>query len=167
MASSALVRINPLNFAPRVGFAYSATPKTVIRSAYGISYVQFNRVAGANELASNGPFSVDTLVNQFTPYCKTTLQTPASKNALCTSLNQAIGSCYLSTQAGYPNGVLSPALFNPLNAAVTYVPTKTPTTYVQSYQLSVQRQLAAGCRRNSRSRRFGTRRSTTGAAGRS
>jgi hypothetical protein len=142
IASSALTQVNPLNFAPRLGFSLSATPRTVIRGAYGISYVQFNRVAGANELAGNGPFSVDTLVNQYTPYGKTTIQTPASKNALCTSLNQAIGSCFLSTQAGYPNGVLSPALFSPLNATVTYVPSKTPTTYVQSYQLSLQRELA-------------------------
>ena len=142
-ASSALVQVNPLNFAPRLGFAYTATPKTVVRGGYGISYVQFNRVAGANELASNGPNSVDTLVTEYTPYGKTTVQTPASKNALCTSLNQAIGSCYLATQAGYPNSVLSPLLFSPLNTTVTYVPRKTPTTYVQSYQLSVQRQLAS------------------------
>lgn len=143
IASSALIQVNPLNFAPRLGFAFSATPRTVIRGGYGISYVQFNRVAGANELASNGPFSVDTLVNQYTPFGKTTIQSPASKNALCTSLTQAIGSCYLSTQAGYPTGVLSPTLFSPLNTTVTYVPNKTPTTYVQSYQLSVQRQMAS------------------------
>ena len=39
--------------------------------------------------------------------------------------------------------MLSPLLFSPLNTTVTYVPRKTPTTYVQSYQLSVQRQLAS------------------------
>jgi hypothetical protein len=33
-----LMRTNYLDFAPRVGFAYQLTPKTVIRSAYGIFY---------------------------------------------------------------------------------------------------------------------------------
>lgn len=35
---SALMRNNPLNFAPRVGVAYQVDPKTVVRSAYGIFY---------------------------------------------------------------------------------------------------------------------------------
>jgi len=35
-----LLQSEKKNFAPRVGFAYSLTPKTVIRSAYGIFYTQ-------------------------------------------------------------------------------------------------------------------------------
>jgi Outer membrane receptor proteins, mostly Fe transport len=43
------------NFAPRLGLAFSITPKTVIRSAYGISYIHFNRLGGENLLSYNGP----------------------------------------------------------------------------------------------------------------
>ena len=52
------------NFAPRIGLAYQPAPKTVIRSAYGISYVQFNRLGGENLLAYNGPNIVDATIDQ-------------------------------------------------------------------------------------------------------
>src|SRR5438309_10865983 len=51
----ALVHPDPKDWAPRVGLAYTIRPKTVIRSAYGISYVLFNRAGGENLLAYNGP----------------------------------------------------------------------------------------------------------------
>src|SRR5581483_8519662 len=50
-----LVNPDRNNFAPRIGLAYSLTPKTVIRSAYGISYIHFNRLGGENLLSYNGP----------------------------------------------------------------------------------------------------------------
>ena len=40
----------PMNFGPRVGFAYSVTPKTVIRSAFGIFYDNW---AGLTQTAQN------------------------------------------------------------------------------------------------------------------
>ena len=46
----ALVNPNWLNFGPRFGFAYSVNPKTVIRGGFGISFEEFNRVAGAMSL---------------------------------------------------------------------------------------------------------------------
>ena len=54
-------QVHPVNnnWAPRVGLAYRVAPKMVIRSAYGISYVQFNRLGGENLLAYNGPNVVD------------------------------------------------------------------------------------------------------------
>ena len=60
----ALVNMPKLDFAPRFGFAYSVNPKTVIRSAYGISYAQFNREGGENLLVYNLPYIVNTNVNQ-------------------------------------------------------------------------------------------------------
>jgi len=60
----ALVHADPHNWAPRVGVALQANPKTVIRSAYGISYVQFNRLGGENLLAYNGPNIVDAIIDQ-------------------------------------------------------------------------------------------------------
>ena len=134
-----LVNPNWLNFAPRFGFSYSVNPKTVIRGGFGIGFVQFNRVAGANELASNLPTSIDVPVAQFAPAAKTGAQ------SLCTSpQTQAPGSCFMTTQQGYPNSLLATptAPYNLLLNTPTYVPAHTPTTYVESFQINVQREIA-------------------------
>ena len=78
------------NFAPRVGFAYNVTPKTVIRSAYGISYVHFNRMGSENLLAENGPFFVRVTISQLT------------SQPLCTA-NAAPTTCFRPTEMGYPS----------------------------------------------------------------
>jgi len=139
----ALVNPNRLNFGPRFGFSYSADPRTVIRGGFGISFQQFNRVAGGNELSGNLPVSIDTIVTQSAPAAKT------APEALCTGTTPLpasdIGTCFVSTQQGYPNTLISPPAalpYNLLNNNPTYVPTHTPTTYVQSFQLNVQRELA-------------------------
>jgi len=140
----ALVNPNWANLGPRFGFSLSATPKTVIRGGFGISFQQFNRVAGGNELAGNLPVSIDTVVAQLSPTSKSTPTLP-----LCTGPTplpaSAIGTCFVSTQQGYPTGLISPPAgppFNLLNNNPTYIPARTPTTYVQSFQLNIQRELA-------------------------
>ena len=52
------------NFAPRVGVAYSLTGKTVLRSAFGTSYIHFNRLGGENLLSFNGPHVVPIAITQ-------------------------------------------------------------------------------------------------------
>ena len=131
----ALVNQNNLDFAPRFGLAYSIDSKTVVRSAYGISYQQFLRAAVVNELAQNAPYSIDNVITQYAPGSKT------SPEAVCTSLSAAPLSCFQPTQLGYVNNFLSLSNYSALSTTTTYDPAKTPTTYVQSYQLSVQRQL--------------------------
>jgi len=137
----ALVNPNRLNFAPRIGFAYSVDPKTVIRGGFGLSYQQFNRVAGANELASNLPVSVDIPITQTAPAAKTGPQ------PLCTGStplpSSDLGTCFVTTQQGYPTGMLTPpaAPYNLLLNTPTYVPAHTPTSYVQSFQLTLQREI--------------------------
>jgi hypothetical protein len=132
----ALINRNDTNFAPRLGLAYSIDTKTVVRAAYGISYQQFIRAAVVNELAQNAPYNIDNVVSQNTPYSKT------APWKVCTSQTVAapIG-CFQPTQLGYLNGFLSTANYSPLTTTTTYDTAKTPTTYVQSYQLSVQREL--------------------------
>ena len=46
----------PWNLGPRLGFAYTLTPKTVIRGGGGIFY-SFKTVTSGNSLAKNAPFS--------------------------------------------------------------------------------------------------------------
>ena len=55
------------NFGPRLGFAYSLTPRTVVRGGYGVSYVHFHRAGGANVLPINGPQVINAVVNQTDP----------------------------------------------------------------------------------------------------
>ncbi len=127
----ALVNMKYNNIGPRFGLAYSATPRTVIRSGYGISYTQFNREGGENLLAYNGPYIVGATINQVSP--KTTNQ--------CTGDTQDQTLCFRTTQQGYSVNLVSPAAFNPLKVQSRYIPKDNPTGYVESYHLTVQQQL--------------------------
>ena len=114
----------------------------MVRGGFGISFEQFNRVAGADELASNLPQSVDIPISQFAPAAKTGAQ------PLCTGSTplpaSTLGTCFVTTQQGYPTGMLAPptAPYNLLLNVPTYVPAHTPTTYVQSFLLNLERDIA-------------------------
>jgi len=137
--SRALVKPNWLNFGPRFGFSLSVNPKTVIRGGYGISFQQFNRVAGADELASNLPTSVDVPVLQAAP----STAFPECTAAQAAAEISPFQTCFVPTQLGYPNALLTATTpFNLLANVPTYVPAHTPTTYVESFLLNVQREIA-------------------------
>src|SRR5215468_10943756 len=114
------------NWAPRIGVAYLLTRRTTIRSGYGVSYVHFNRLGGENILGYNGPFIVGASISQQT------------SQALCTGDNFL--GCFRPTQVGYPNGLTTPANFNPLASRVNFTPRDIRTGYVQSWHLTVQRE---------------------------
>nr|MBA3439461.1 TonB-dependent receptor [Pyrinomonadaceae bacterium] len=132
----ALVDPDNNNFAPRVGFAYNVTPRTVLRGGYGISYIHFNRLGGENILAFNGPQIVGASIPQNISTTSGGVTTPVP---LCTG-NQSL-NCFRPTQAGYPEGLVDPANFSTQTARVNYAPRDTPTAYVQSYHVSVQREI--------------------------
>jgi hypothetical protein len=132
----ALINQNHLNIAPRLGFAYEIDNKTVVRGGYGIGYQQFLRAATVNELAQNAPYNVDNVITQYAPQSKT------SPQAVCASLAVTPTSCFMPTQNGYPNNFLSSSNYSPLSTTTTYDPATSPTPYVQSFQLSVQREIA-------------------------
>src|SRR5579863_6538956 len=44
------------DFAPRVSFAYQASPKLVVRAGYGIYYAGFSNIGGSPDIGSNYPF---------------------------------------------------------------------------------------------------------------
>jgi hypothetical protein len=130
IANRALVNPDRNNFAPRLGFAYNLTHETVIRGGYGVSYIHFNRLGGENLLFINLPFVIGVVLNQ------------APTSPLCTGNN--FQNCFRPTQAGYPTGVISPALANTLTTRTNFTPSETRTGYVQSWHLTVQRELAKG-----------------------
>ncbi len=123
----ALVDPDRNNWAPRIGFAYQAFDKTVVRGGYGISYIHFNRLGGENLLAFNGPNIVGNSITQ------------QVSQPLCTGDNFL--NCFRKTEQGYPNGFVSSDRYNPLTARVNFTPRDTRTAYVQSWHLTVQREL--------------------------
>jgi hypothetical protein len=128
VADRALVNPDRNNFGPRLGFAYSLNDKTVLRSAYGMSYIHFNRLGGENLLAFNGPHVVPITVAQ------------QPSQGLCTA--QAVPTtCFRPTQMGYPAGLNVPANFKPINGRVNHIPSDTRTGYIQSWHVTMQREL--------------------------
>ena len=51
-----LVHAQHYNFAPRIGFAYTADPKTVLRGGFGMFYQGQENTGAANDLGFNYPF---------------------------------------------------------------------------------------------------------------
>jgi hypothetical protein len=122
------------NFAPRIGFAYQIQPKTVVRSGYGVSYVHFNRMGGENILGFTGPFYFQSSHQQIAPGIANGGQ------PLCQP-GQAFNTCFRPTLEGFPSDFLSEEQYSPARARVNYQPRDNRTGYVQSWHLTVQRQL--------------------------
>jgi hypothetical protein len=125
----ALVHPDRNNWAPRVGFAFNLTPKTVLRSGYGISYIHFNRLGGENILSYNGPTVIEVSISQL----------PA--NRLCAA-DEASPNCFRTAMMGLPQNLITPERYSPLTARTNYTPADNRTAYVQSWHLTVQRELA-------------------------
>jgi hypothetical protein len=130
----ALVNMQKNNFAPRLGFAYQALSKTVVRAGYGISYTHFVREGGENLLVYNAPFTFDAQVNQIAPLA-------ANGQPLCTSDTENPATCFRTTMQGYSDGFTTAANFNPLLAQPHYEPKNDPTGYAESWHVTVEQQL--------------------------
>jgi carboxypeptidase family protein/TonB-dependent receptor-like protein len=115
----ALIDPDRNNFGPRLGFAYTLTPTTVIRGGYGVSYIHFSRAGGGDLLPINGPQVINAVVNQANPSA----------------------ASFVPAEQGYPAGLADPSQFNPLTANITYMPTDFHSSPVQSWHISVQREL--------------------------
>jgi hypothetical protein len=117
ISDRALVDPDRNNFGPRLGFAYTPMPKTVVRGGWGLSYVHVNRIGSANLLGINGPQVVRAAVNQ-----------------------SPTAGAFVPTEAGYPAGLTDSSKFNPLTALVSYIPRDFHSSPVQSWHVSVQRE---------------------------
>ncbi len=104
------------DFAPRLGFAYQATPKTVIRAAAGVFYGRDENLAVANRPTNNPPYYVTTTYTS----------------------DQIDPNVILSR--GFPSNWLSSEKNPTVNSFAKFM----PTPYVQQWNLSVQRELFGG-----------------------
>ncbi len=118
----ALVHPDYHDFGPRVGFAYSVTPKTVIRGGYGISYSFFNRPGSAQE-GINAPLALFGIKTQSIP------------------AGGSLPAGFLTTQNSFTTGIDVPANFNPILSNIDYIPADTRWPYTQSWLFSVQQEL--------------------------
>ena len=78
----------------------------MIRSAYGISFDQFNREGGENLLAYNGPYIINSTVNQVAPFAFT-----GTKQPLCTGDNYV--SCFRTVRRAIHRTSSTPATSTP------------------------------------------------------
>jgi hypothetical protein len=119
----ALVHPDYKDFGPRLGFAYNVTPTTVFRGGYGISYSFFNRVGSAQE-GINAPQAIFGLLTQSIP------------------AGGPVPATFLTAQNSFSTGIDNPSNFKPTSSNIDYIPSDTRWPYIQSWFLSVQRQLS-------------------------
>ena len=132
--------VNPdlTDFAPRVGFAYAATPKLALRGGFGMSYVHYTRAGSGDILAINAPQAQFASVTQIAPTTTDHCTTPLPAQII--AVGATTPSCYATQSQGYPSGLVTS--FNPATDNITYIPKNTKDSYVESYFVSAQQQLA-------------------------
>jgi Carboxypeptidase regulatory-like domain/TonB-dependent Receptor Plug Domain/TonB dependent receptor len=132
--------VNPdyTDFGPRLGFAYSIDPKSVVRGGFGMSYVHYTRAGSGDILSINAPQAQFANVNQITPTATNHCSNPLPAQII--PIGGTAPSCFATADQGYPNGLVTS--FNPATDNITYIPKNTKDSYVESYFLSVQRTLA-------------------------
>lgn len=108
------------NFAPRVGFAFTPIPKTVIRGGFGMSYAPENMTSGS------------ALVNQ--PFTSSYGPCQPSQPATCTA-------GYTTLAAGLPLPVLSSAT-NPTGSVSGAVSPHFKSTYLEQYNFTIEHQFS-------------------------
>jgi hypothetical protein len=123
LRDEALVEPDRNNFAPRIGFAYSATPKTVVRGGYGIFYNHTNRMGREGLLGFNPPFIIlgDSQISGSGP------------------LKAADGIFRL--QDGVPAGFVDISRVNLASVARKAQDPNQRTPYTQQYNFGVQQEL--------------------------
>lgn len=125
------MNVNAMDFEPRIGFAFRATPRTVVRGGFGISHTPFQD----NNYAFNYPVRQNVVYNSLSSY------TPSV---------QANGTGIENMAAGFPpeTAPVIPADGIIPNAAITSTWVTVNTHYkdpaVYSYNLTLERDLGSG-----------------------
>ena len=125
-------------FAPRVGFAYRISEKTVVRGGFGISYTPFED----NTYAYNYPVRANNGYN-------------AANSYMPAVLNTSTGACsttqtYFTFECGMPapvpvtipsNGIITANTSQLLSQSEFYIPLNYHNPYVESWNIAIQQAL--------------------------
>ena len=126
------------DFSPRIGFAFAASAKTVIRGGFGTGYAHYTRAGSGDILGINAPQAQFAAVTQIKPTSSDQCGTPLPAQII--AVGSTTPSCYATANQGFPSGLVT--TFNPATDNITWVPKNTPDSYVENYFLDVQRELA-------------------------
>ncbi len=132
-----LVNPDKNDFAPRVGFAYAATPTTAIRGGFGMSYVHYTRAGSGDIIAINAPQAQFASVTQIRPTAGNHCTTPLPANMV--PVGATTPTCYATMDQGFPTGLTTN--FNSATDNITWRPKNTRDSYVESWYVAIQRQL--------------------------
>ncbi len=126
LREQALIEPDTNNWAPRVGFAWSATTKTVVRGGYGIFYNHSNRMGREGLLGFNPPFIIlgDRQI--------------AGSNLL--KANNAI----FKLSDGIPPGFVDIGTVNLSTVMRRGQDPNQETSYTQQYNFGIQQELSSG-----------------------
>jgi hypothetical protein len=125
------------DFGPRVGFALAVDPNTAVRGGFGIFYAHDTRAGSGDILAINAPQAQFASVVQIAPTTTDGCSNPLPAQIITTGTTTP--SCYATANEGYPSGLVTS--FNPATDNITWEPKNTKDSYVESYFLSIQREL--------------------------
>jgi outer membrane receptor protein involved in Fe transport len=132
--------VNPdyTDFSPRIGFAFAPTPTIAVRGGFGTGFVHYTRAGSGDILAINAPQAQFAAVVQPSPTATNHCTTPVPAQII--AVGSTTPSCYVTSDQGFPTGLVT--TFNPATDNITWIPKNTPDSYVESWFLSVQKQLA-------------------------
>ncbi len=122
--------IQKANFAPRLGFAYSFTPRWVVRGGYGIFYGAFENRGGYPSLGYNYPFQYSVGLQDYANGGIYTVSPVKYTNGTTGTLENGM--------SGIP---LDPALVSYSGLALRGIQLNYQTPYTQGYNAVVQYQL--------------------------
>jgi hypothetical protein len=122
--------IQKTNFAPRFGFAYSLTPKWVIRGGFGIFYGAFENRGGYPSLGYNYPFQYEVGLQDYANGGISTVSPITYTNGTTGTLENGM--------SGIP---LDPALVSYSGLTFRGIQLNYQTPYTEGYNLFVQYQL--------------------------
>jgi len=124
VSQGSLVNVQHLNFAPRVGFAYQALDRLVIRGGFGIFFGGIEDIGGGPLVTENFPIEYNitrTATNAATPL--------AADNSLGLLENT------------FANLAVSPSAVNPAGLGLVGFQKNVKTPYSEGYNLSLQYQI--------------------------
>jgi len=154
-----LVSVQHYNFAPRIGISYQLSPKTVVRSGYGLFYGSIEAPGGA-ELETNYPFAYQVvLYNNYLGnggpcfpsyeggYSNAASQCPSTGTAESPQTVAALGGIstlpYPATlETGMSLYLQNGGIGSFANAStISMSDSNIKTTYTEAYNLAVEREL--------------------------